>query len=84
MFLVSGLFSEISLTGDKNDIQTHPDIECRGKCSFGYASLEGSDLIKLQRNMTRIRAPRDDSECTHKQKHIVNNITVGITCYRKG
>ena len=46
--------------------------------------MDGSDLIKLQRNMTRIKALRDDSECTHKQKNIVNNVTVGITCYRKG
>ena len=25
-----------------------------------------------------------DSECTYRQKNIVKNVTVGITCYRKG
>ena len=68
--------------GAKDEIYSS---QCRGCSMHGDLTVgTDSEMGKLQRNMTIIKALPDDSECTHTVKNIVNNVTVGITCYRDG
>ena len=69
-------------TGAKDEIYSS---QCRACVQPGDLNVgTDSEMGKWQRNMTIIKALPDDSECTHTVKNIVNNVTVGITCYRDG